>query len=117
MNETKDDNFFLDKIKRDTSFILKYSVNLSLEDYLANELLQDSMMFRLIQISENSLRLSEEFKENYRTISWMEIKGLRNRIVHEYGKVDLTIIFDTICIDILELNNLLNEIETVVNNV
>lgn len=33
----------------------------------------------------------------------MAIKGLRNRIVHEYGNVDLTIVYDTISNDIPNL--------------
>ena len=31
------------------------------------------------------------------------MKGLRNRIVHEYGKVDLSVVYETVRDDIPEL--------------
>ena len=62
-------------------------------------------MFRLIQISENSEKLTEKFKEEHNDIQWRAMKGLRNRIVHEYGAVDLTIIYDTLLKDIPKLKD------------
>ena len=79
------------------------------EDLGENEVLLDSMMFRLIQISENAKSLSEEYKDNISDIPWSDIYGLRNRIVHDYGNVDLGIIFSTLKDDIPELLLLINE--------
>ena len=31
------------------------------------------------------------------------MKGMRNRIVHEYGNVDLTVVYDTVKYDIPDL--------------
>ena len=53
-------------------------------------------MFRLIQVSENSARLTADFRTRYNSIPWQAIKGLRNRIVHDYGEVEKSIIYDTI---------------------
>ena len=53
-------------------------------------------MFRLIQISENSDRLTAGFKAEHTAIPWRAVKGLRNRIVHEYGNVDLSVVYDTV---------------------
>lgn len=62
-------------------------------------------MFRLIQISENSDKLTEDFKAYHSNIPWRAIKGLRNRIVHEYGNVDLSVVYDTVKNDIPQLLN------------
>ena len=67
-------------------------------------------MFRLIQISENSDKLTEEFKIYHSNIPWRAMKGMRNRIVHEYGNVDMSVVYDTIIKDIPEL---LAELETI----
>lgn len=66
-------------------------------------------MFRLIQISENSDKLTSEFKLYHCEIPWKAMKGMRNRIVHEYGNVDMSVVYDTITNDIPEL---LKELET-----
>lgn len=83
---------------------------MSSEDFESNELLLDSVMFRLIQISENSDRLTPEFKEVHSDIPWHAMRGLRNRIVHDYGKVDMSIIYDTVINDLPEL---LRDIENI----
>ena len=38
------------------------------------------------------------------------MKGMRNRIVHEYGSVDLSVVYDTVMHDIPELLTMLKEI-------
>ena len=79
----------------------------SLED---DPVLLDSMMFRLIQVSESAKNLSEEFKEEYDSIPWTAIYGLRNRIVHDYGNVKLGIVFDTLKYDVIEVKNMIESI-------
>ena len=61
------------------------------------------MLFRMIQISENSRKLSDEYKDENSSIPWMALYGLRNRIVYDYGSVDLNIVYDTLKRDIPEL--------------
>lgn len=65
-----------------------------------NEVLLDSMSFRLIQIQENAKKLTDAYKATHGTIPWTDIAGLRNRIVHDYGNVDLNIIFSTLTEDV-----------------
>ena len=60
-------------------------------------------MFRLIQIAENSDKLTPEFKEAHSDIPWHAMRGMRNRIVHDYGEVDLSIVYDTVIVDLPEL--------------
>ncbi len=110
MDNVKDDLYFIRKIQEDLAFIIKHMRDVDSEELARNELLQDSMMFRLIQISENSKKLSNNFKLiEHPAIPWTAIYGLRNRIVHDYGNVDLGIVFDTLKNSIPELNALLNE--------
>lgn len=100
MDNLKDNNYFINKIISDLEFITEHCANVSFSDFSHNEILVDSMLFRLIQISENSNRLTEAFKSEHPQIPWRAIKGLRNKIVHEYGEVDLTIVYDTLTKDI-----------------
>ena len=41
------------------------------------------------------------------SLPWNELTGLRNRIVHDYGNIDLNIVFDTLKYDIPELLEML----------
>ena len=103
MDNTKNDNYYLGKIRTDIEFIIVHMKDVDLRELNDNEILLDSMLFRMIQISENAKRLSEEYKEEKSNLPWNELTGLRNRIVHDYGNVDLNIVFETLKYDIPEL--------------
>lgn len=85
---------------KDIKFILEKTKGIMLEELEANEVLCDSVLFRLIQISENSGKLTQGFKDNHKEIPWQAIKGMRNKIVHEYGDVEFDVIYQTITEDI-----------------
>ena len=58
----------------------------------------------------NSIKLTEAFKKQYKEVPWHAMKGMRNRIVHDYGEVDLKIVYDTIKLDLPKLVNILEHI-------
>lgn len=103
MDNVKNDRYYARKIATDLEFIVKHTKDVSLKELEANEILVDSVMFRLIQVSENSDKLTDAFKLRYATVPWRAMKGMRNKIVHEYGNVDLSVVFDTVKNDIPEL--------------
>ena len=83
--------------------------NVDLEELSENEVLLDSMLFRTIQLSENAKKLSDEYKQKRKQIPWNAVYGLRNRIVHDYGNVELNVVFETLKNDIPELLNMISE--------
>lgn len=109
MDNYKNDNYYLEKIKKDISFIVEHMRDVDLQELNDNEVLLDSMLFRMIQISENAKKLSDEYRKEKNNLPWDEMSGLRNRIVHDYGHVDLRIIFETLKYDIPELMEQLEE--------
>lgn len=109
MDNIKNDAYYIAKIIKDIDFVIKNMSGVSAEDFSKNEILQDSMMFRLIQISENAKKLSDTYKMQHGEIPWTDVYGLRNKIVHEYGRVDLGIVYDTLVNDIPEVRKLLAE--------
>ena len=103
MDNIKNDAYYIDRIRKDLQFISIQMKEVDIEELNQNEVLLDSMLFRMIQISENSKKLSDEYKENNNSIPWNAMYGLRNRIVHDYGSVDLNIVYETLKNDIPEL--------------
>lgn len=103
MDNTKNDGYYIQKIQQDLEFIVRHMKDVDLEELNANEVLLDSMLFRMIQVSENSRKLTEEYKQKRKTIPWNAMYGMRNRIVHDYGNVDLKVVYETLKNDIPEL--------------
>lgn len=110
MDNVKNDAYYISKMLKDIRFIMEKTEGISLEALEENEVLCDSVLFRLIQISESSGKLSQAFKESHREIPWQAIKGMRNRIVHEYGDVEFSIVHETITVDIPALCHRLKKI-------
>ena len=100
MNNVKIDEYFLNKIIVELTFIMEYTKDKSVYDIEKDLLLLKSIMFSLIQISENNDKLSDEFKQKHKNISWKAMKGMRNRIVHDYGSVDMKIVYQTINVSV-----------------
>jgi uncharacterized protein with HEPN domain len=107
MDNVKNDDYYIQKVRQDLEFIAKHMKNVDFEELNANEVLLDSMLFRMIQISENTRKLSDNYKKIRADIPWNAMYGLRNRIVHDYGNVDLNIVYETLKKDIPALLELI----------
>jgi len=108
MDNVKNDHYYIQKILKDLEFIAVHMRNIDIEELNANEVLLDSMLFRMIQLSENARHLSDEYKQIHSAIPWNALYGLRNRIVHDYGNVDLNVVYETLKNDIPELLEILS---------
>ena len=105
----KNDFYYIHKIRKDLEFIVLHMKNVDIEELKNNEVLMDSMLFRMIQISENAKKLSVRYKAKKSNIPWNALSGLRNRIVHDYGNVDLHVVYETLKNDIPDLLEMLAE--------
>ena len=107
MDNVKNDAYYMQKLRTDLEFIVKHMKSVGIEELNENELLLDSMLFRMIQISENAKKLTDDYKMKQCNIPWNALSGMRNRIVHDYGNVDLNVVYETLKNDIPELLKLL----------
>ena len=106
MDNKKNDSYYFSKILEDIDIIKKYFKNATYEQFLSDSQLIDAIMFRLVQLTENTKSISTEFKSMHPDIKWSQIIGFRNGIVHEYGKTDYTIVYDVITKDLDVLKEL-----------
>ena len=109
MDNLKNNAYYIQKIRKDLEFIVTQMRDVDIEELNTNEVLLDSMLFRMIQISENAKKLSDEYKMSHRYVPWNALSGMRNRIVHDYGNVDLNVVYETLKTDIPELIELLED--------
>ena len=103
----RDLQFLLD-ILQSAELIMTYKAQYSKEEFIENIQLQDSIIRRLLVIAEAVKRVSEATRQTLPNISWQEINGMRNRLVHEYDEIDLNIVWDVIQSEIPSLIESLN---------
>jgi len=90
--------------------IMKYTKNLSYEDFCRNEMVIDAVVRNIEILGEASKSISEELKKKYPEVEWREISRTRDKIIHFYFGVDLSIIWDIITVDIPSLREKLKRI-------
>ena len=76
--------------------VMQYIDGCSKNEFINNIQLQDAVIRRLLMIAEAARRVSETTRQNLFNISWREINGMRNRLVHEYDDINLNIVWDVI---------------------
>ena len=64
---------------------------------------QSSVLYQIVIIGETVNRLSPKFIANNPQIPIRQIKGMRNRVVHEYKEIDLKILWEAMQTSIPEL--------------
>ncbi|WP_019505800.1 DUF86 domain-containing protein [Pleurocapsa sp. PCC 7319] len=95
----RDLQFLLDMLQS-AELVIQYTAQCSKEELIDNIQLQDSVIRRLLVIAEAARRVSEMTQRSLSYISWQEINGMRNRLVHEYDDINLNIVWDVIQNDI-----------------
>ena len=78
----------------------------SYEQFIESSVLMDAVCLRFVQIIENIKNISNEFKNQHPEIPWGKMMGFRNGIVHDYGKVDYVIVYETFQNNLIQLKEL-----------
>ena len=101
------DRATLERIYDHISHVLDYCGNCNdLEEFESNTMRVEATVFNFLQIGEIAkAKLSDEAKNEMADIPWHMIYGMRNRIVHGYDGVDMSIVWDTIREDFPGLKN------------
>lgn len=101
-------------IQKLISYIEKIETYCGQESYAsfcANTQLVEACVFNLIQMGELVNRLDKNFADSYPQIPWHQIRGLRNRIVHDYEGVNLILVWDVISFDLPPLKQALKKLK------
>src|SRR5262249_31303006 len=51
-----------------------------------------AVCYNIAIIGEASGRLSAGLQQKYREIPWRQITGIRHKVIHDYGKVDVAVL-------------------------
>ena len=54
---------------------------------------QNAVSMCILQIGELAGHLSDRFKTEHTAIPWHKIRGMRNYVAHEYGSIDLDVVW------------------------
>lgn len=80
--------------------IQRFTDGLTRVTFHTNELVQSAVLRELQVIGEAARNVTDETKSRLTDIAWAAIAGMRNRIIHEYFRVDVSLVWEAIETDI-----------------
>ena len=107
-------------MRRDESYLLdillaaqratRHLEGIQSKTFQESELLQDAVVRALEIVGEAAGHISEEFREAHPEIAWHKMVGMRNRLIHEYFRVNYGAVWDTIKKDLPDLIEILEKL-------
>jgi uncharacterized protein with HEPN domain len=106
--------FRIDHILEAIDKIQRYTAGMTLDQFVANELVVDAVIRNFLVIGEATRNVPAEIQKAYPAMPWAQMQGMRNILVHAYEMVKVDIIWNTIQTDlpplITPLRNILRDV-------
>lgn len=100
----------LEKMLRYTEKTMGYCKDYDYTGFAANDMLVEACVFNISQIGELCRHLDDAFIKAHPEVPWHKMRGLRNRIIHDYEGINLLPVWETISVNFPELQAMLNDI-------
>jgi len=100
----KKDSVYIEQILEASGKIKKFTEGYSREAFFKDQKTQSAVIMQLALIGELAKKISETAKSTI-DLPWKDIAGFRDRAIHDYYQVDLNVVWDTITMDLPELES------------
>ena len=110
MKKEKDSLVFIRHIFDNIKDIEKFSRGLNEEDFKKDVLIQKAIIRSIEVIGEAAKNIPPSFKDKYPNISWKDMIGTRDKLIHHYFGVDLNAVWKVVKEDIPELKIQIKEL-------
>ena len=97
------DKIILQKIANYIAEIAEYIASHDICSFMKDKKTISACAFNIGQVGELANHVSDETREKHSDIPWRSIRGMRNRIVHDYDNVDMAVLWGTITKSLPEL--------------
>ena len=98
--KSRSDNILLFDILECCERIANYIEGVTKENFEQNYQLQDALIRNLEVIGEATKGLTDQVTDAEPSIPWSKMAGMRDRMVHQYFRVDLDVVWQTVTTDI-----------------
>jgi uncharacterized protein with HEPN domain len=101
---------YLEDIAGEIRKVAQFIKEISFEQFRVDEKTVYAVIRAIEIIGEASKKVPDEIKQIQPTVPWREISGMRDKLVHDYSGVNLTIVWKTATEDLLEIEPLILEL-------
>ncbi len=91
----RDDAYLLDMLLA-TRKVQHFTQGVTWNQFRGDDLLQNAVMHLIQIVGEAARKVSPEFKQAHPEIPWQGIIGMRNRLVHDYFRIESSRVWEVI---------------------
>lgn len=93
-----------------------YTQNLTFEEFVPHFMAVEACLYNIQVIGEAVSHLPDDVKQTNPQIPWTLIKGMRNRLIHEYFGTDMQLVWSVITEELPSFKAALENIKTVLES-
>jgi len=95
----KSDAVYLEQMLDSVGKIESFTAGMTEQSFIQDAKTQSAVIMQLMLIGELAKRVSPESKSAI-PLPWKEIAGFRDRAIHDYFEIDLSIVWNTVALDL-----------------
>ncbi|CAD5922150.1 HepT-like ribonuclease domain-containing protein [Planktothrix agardhii] len=102
-------------IADEIDYLLELSAGLERDSFLEDKTLKRSFVRSLEIIGEATKKLPDDFRQQYSQISWKQMAGMRDKLIHDYFGVDYNLVWEVVINQIpllhQQIQDILNQLQ------
>ena len=106
----RDYRLYLKDILSAIDSIEAFVVGMNFEEFCADDKTSSAVIRKFEIIGEATKNIPDQIKEKYPQIPWKDIAGMRDKLIHAYSEVDLTLVWKTIHKRLPELKSFIDDV-------
>ncbi|MBN2754523.1 MAG: DUF86 domain-containing protein [Candidatus Goldbacteria bacterium] len=107
----KNNNLYIKHIIDSCDRVTEYINGIDYETFKLKNLVIDAVIRQLQIIGEAAKKVSDEMKNSHAEISWKDMAGMRDKLIHDYFGVDIEAVYLTATKDVPKLREMLGKIK------
>ena len=108
----RDHRDFVDDMQQAISDIESFTEGMKKEAFQRDRKTINAVVRSLEVLGEAARNIPEAIHQKYPAIPWKNIMGMRNKLIHEYFGIDISMVWETIRTDLVPLKSSIAEMRT-----
>jgi uncharacterized protein with HEPN domain len=106
----KDPRVYLRHILDGIAKVEEYTEGMSKDEFVSSVQTQDAVIRRLEIIGEAAKNVPSEFRRKHSEVPWAEMSRMRDKLIHKYFDIDLSLAWDAVRQDLPDLKKRIKEL-------
>ena len=94
---------YLDDIRTALKDIADFTKNMTFLDFSADRKTVNAVLRSLEVVGEAAKKIPLSIRLCYPDVPWQKMTGMRDKLIHDYSGVDYEIVWETIKVDLIQL--------------